>query len=398
MPIDYQQIYETIQEIGKGARERKKTLEERRVLARTLLDTFNAELDMLRMKVETAKAADSNIRCAVPLDEPLASSHPTPDPVPQTTLIAADGSQSIADRHSAVQFCVINVGAITLKPGSGETPSVQVESELFYGDAIEENGLTTDGGVALRRDLAERTIIEKLGKTLKGQVVSFTDGTLEIFRTRDVESAGMYRNTVNAYISVLSRLQERGIISAGYIDKPASNLVVKLLELTQVMLPEELEKLRNAPPLKHVTDRWLFGYQNKDFQLLPPGHRSAVFKLQSNSEKNYKGVLELHFFYLNVGSESHPWPVRVEIPRWVVDDRKQLDLLHAVLVEQCRMMGSKPYPYLLHRAHETAVVKNEEKQQIGQLLTMELRRHDEDVEDGSNKQSAKDRPGRGRYK
>lgn len=398
MPIDYQQIYETIQEIGKGARERKKTLEERRVLARTLLDTFNAELDMLRMKVETARAADANIRCAVPLDEPLASSHPMPDPVPQTTLIAADGSQSIADRHSAVQFCVINVGAITLKPGSGETPSVQVESELFYGDAIEENGLTTDGGVALRRDLAERTIIEKLGKTLKGQVVSFTDGTLEIFRTRDVESAGMYRNTVNAYISVLSRLQERSIISAGYIDKPASNLVVKLLELTQVMLPEELEKLRNAPPLKHVTDRWLFGYQNKDFQLLPPGHRSAVFKLQSNSEKNYKGVLELHFFYLNVGSESHPWPVRVEIPRWVVDDRKQLDLLHAVLVEQCRMMGSKPYPYLLHRAHETAVVKNEEKQQIGQLLMMELRRHDEDVEDCSNKQSAKDRPGRGRYK
>jgi len=86
----------------------------------------------------------------------------------------------------------------------------------------------------------------------------------------------------------------------------------------------------------------------------------------------------------------------VEIPRWVVDEREQLNLLHAVLVEQCRMMGSKPYPYLLHRAHETAVVKNEEKQQIEQMLSLELRRNNEDVEDGSFKQSAKDLQGRTR--
>ena len=348
--------------------------------------------------MDAAKTADANLRCAVPLEETLASrfAYPMPDSVIQSTLIAADGSQAIADRHSPVQFCVINVGAISMKPDSGETPAVEVESELFFGDAIEENGLTTDGGVALRRDLAERSVIEKMSKELKGSVVSFTDGTLEIFRAKDIDNASVYRNTVEKYISVLSRLQGRGIISAGYIDKPSSSLVVKLLELTQITIPEEMEKLRNAPPLKYVTDRWLFGYNNKLFQLLPPGHRSAVFKIQSSSEKSYKGVLELHFFYLNVGTEGHPWPVRVEIPRWVVDDKKQLDLLHAVLVEQCRMMGSKPYPYLLHRAHETAVVKNEEKQQIEQMLSLELRRNNEDVDEGSNKQSAKDLKGRTR--
>jgi hypothetical protein len=88
--------------------------------------------------------------------------------------------------------------------------------------------------------------------------------------------------------------------------------------------------------------------------------------------------------------------VRVEIPKWVADDKEKLNLLHSVLVEQCRMMGSKPYPYLLHRAHETAVVKNEEKQQIEQLLAMELRKNNEDVDDGSYKQSAKDLQGRTR--
>jgi hypothetical protein len=86
--------------------------------------------------------------------------------------------------------------------------------------------------------------------------------------------------------------------------------------------------------------------------------------------------------------------VRVEVPKWVVDDKEKLNALHGVLVEQCKMMGSKPYPYLLHRAHETAVVKQEEKQQIEQMLSMELRKNNEDLDDGSYKQSAKDLQGR----
>jgi hypothetical protein len=81
----------------------------------------------------------------------------------------------------------------------------------------------------------------------------------------------------------------------------------------------------------------------------------------------------------------------------VADDAEKLGLLHAVLVNQCRIMGEKPYPYLLHRAHETAVVSFEERRQIEQMLTLELRRAGEDTDDGSNKQSAKDLPGRGRF-
>lgn len=399
MPINYQEIHNQIKQIGQGAKERKQKKKDAQKLAQQLLETHSSQLDFLRAKVEAAKQADVNIRCAVPLDEPLASHYPAPDSTPQATLIAADGSQTIADRHSPVQFCVINAGGIIMKPASGETPSVEVDSELFFGDAIEENGLTTEGGVALRRDLAERSLIEKLSKGLKGAIVSFTDGTLEIFRAKDLDNANQYRSAVEKYISVLSRLQNRGIISAGYIDKPSSSLAVKLLELTQITIPEEMEKLRNAPPLKYVTDRWLFGYNNHLFQLLPPGHRSAVFKIQSSAEKTYQGVLELHFFYLNVGTERHPWPVRVEIPRWVVDDKEQLNLLHAVLVEQCKILGGKPYPYMLNRAHEIAVVKNEEKQQITQLLQMELKRQGEEVEDPSNKQGNKDTlsVGRKRY-
>lgn len=393
MPIDYQQLYTRIKEIGAGARERKKTLEERRAKARELLAIYNADLNLLHTKVESAKQLDSNIRCAAPLDEPPASSYPKPDSLNQATLIAADGSQINPDRHAAIQYSVVNVGAITMKLNSGETPEIFTDTELLYGDDLLPNGFPlSDGMVALKRDVAERTKLDELSKGIKGAVVTFTDGPVELWGAKG-EDTQSYLEYVEKYKTVLSRLQSRDVITAGYVDKPSADLVIRLLEIASAN-QEELQKLREFHPLRGVSDRWLFG--EKENPLLPPGHRSAIFKIQSSSEKSYKGVLELHFFYLNVGTEGHPWPVRVEIPRWVVDDRGKLNLLHAVLVDQCRMMGSRPYPYLLHRAHETAVVKQEEKQQIEQMLAMELRKNNEELDEDSYKQSAKDLKGRTR--
>ena len=393
MPINYQEIYTQIKEIGKGAKERRKKKEEAQAFARKLLVDYDSKLDDLRSKVDSAKTVDSNIRCAYPLDESLASHYPPPDSVIQATLIAADGSQIVPNRHDAIQFCVVNVGAIQMKLNSGETPEIFTDTELLYGDDLLPNGFPmSDGLVALKRDLAERTKLEKLSKGVQGSVVTFTDGPIELWGAKG-EDAGSYEAYVQKYLGVLSRLQTNGVITAGYVDKPSADLVIRLLEIATA-LPENMEKLREFHPLRGVSDRWLYG-ENKN-PLLPPGHRSAVFGIQSTSEKKYTGVLSLHFFYLNVGTEGHPWPVRVEIPKWVADDKEKLDLLHGVLVEQCRMMGSKPYPYLLHRAHETAVVKNEEKQQIEQMLAMELRNHDEEMDDGSYKQSAKGLQGRTR--
>jgi hypothetical protein len=393
MPIDYQQIYTRIKEIGAGARERKKTLDERRVHARDLLTAYNSELDFLRSKVDSAKQADSNIRCALPINEDIASHHPIPGSAIQATLIAADGSQINPDRHAAIQYSVVNVGAIIMRLNSGEAPEIFTDSELLYGDDLLPNGFPlSDGMVALKRDVAERTKLDELSKGIKGPVVTFTDGPIELWGAKG-EDANSYAEFVQKYLGVLSRLQSRDVITAGYVDKPSADLVVRLLEIASAD-NEQIQKMREFHPLRGVSDRWLFGEHKNP--LLPPGHRSAVFGIQSTSEKKYTGTLSLHFFYLNVGTEGHPWPVRVEIPKWVADDKEKLDLLHGVLVEQCRMMGSKPYPYLLHRAHETAVVKMEEKQQIEQMLAMELRNQGDEMDEKSYKQVPKDHQGRTR--
>jgi acylphosphatase len=391
MPIDFQQIYARIREIAAGADERKRTLEERRALARNLLAVYASELDYLKQKVEAATAVDSNIRCAAPLDEPLMVTYPPPAAVPDVTVIAADGSQVNPDRHSSIQFCIINVGVITMKLRSGQAPEICVQTEMLYGDELISNGNPiSDGMVAMRRDISERLKLDELSKGIKGQVVNLTDGTIELWGAKG-DDPQAYADFVEKYVKVLTRLYQRGVVTAGYVEKPTADLVVRLLEIATAD-QEQIQRLRDYQPLRGVSDRWLYG--ERENPLLPPGHRSAVFGLQSGSVKKYKGPISLHFFYLNVGTVGHPWPVRVEIPQWVAEDKKKLDLLHTVLIEQCNMMGSKPYPYLLHRAHETAVVRREEKEQVEQLLALELRRVREEVGDQSHKSSAKMLPGR----
>ena len=391
MPINFQQIYARIREIAAGADEQKRTLEEKRDLARSLLSTYASELDYLKKKVEAATAVDSNIRCAVPMDEPLTATFAPPASVPDVTVIAADGSQINPDRHSSIQFSIINVGIIIMKLHSGQAPEICIETEMLYGDDLISNGNPiSDGMVAMRRDISERIKLDEVSKGLPGPVVNLTDGTIELWGAKG-DDPQAYADFVEKYLRVLTHLHARGVTTAGYVEKPTADLVVRLLEIATAD-QEQIQRLREYQPLRGVSDRWLYG--ERENPLLPPGHRSAVFALQSGSVKKYKGPLSLHFFYLNVGTLGHPWPVRVEIPKWVAEDKKKLDLLHCVLIEQCNMMGSKPYPYLLHRAHETAVVRREEKDQVEQLLAMELRRVRAEVGDKSHKSSAKELKGR----
>jgi hypothetical protein len=391
MPVDYQQIYRHIKEIGLGAGERRRTLEERRSRARALLSALADRLDVLRSKVDSARAVDRNIRCAVPLNEALTCSHPPPPEVRDATVIAADGSQVNPDRHASVQFGLVNVCAIVMKLNSGKAPEIHMESELLFDQDLLPGGIPmAEGMVALKRDLAERTALDGLSEGVQGGVVTLTDGPIELWGAKGEDSRS-FDEFLRRYLGVLSRLQTRGVVTAGYVDKPSANLVVRLLEIASAS-PDELRELHTFRPLSGVSDRWLFGENEQP--LLPPGCRSAVFGLQSGSESKYTGALSLHFFYLNVGGEGHPWPVRVEVPKWVAEDREKLDLLHGVLVGQCRLMGSRPYPYLLHRAHETASVGLEEKIQIEQLLTMEMLRNNEELDHCSYKQSAKNLDGR----
>jgi len=130
--------------------------------------------------------------------------------------------------------------------------------------------------------------------------------------------------------------------------------------------------------------------------LLAPGERSAIFRVQSRSANEYEGRKALHFFYLNVSAGGDPAFARVEIPLWVVEDPAHVQLLHSVLVEQSHLSGSVPYPYPLLRAHEIAVVRMDDRQQLNMLIENEMVRRGFPPSRKSEKQVHKDHTARRR--
>jgi len=390
MPVNFQKIYQRIKEIGAGASERKKTLEERRALARELLNSFAGELDLLRNRVDDAKGFDQNIRCAYPLDESLASSYPMPAPIENATLIAADGSQIFPDRHNQVQYYVINVGAIAIQIGSGNTPEIFTDTKLHFLDEFDDTYFS-ESQIALQRDVAERKKLLEISENFSGNIIALTEGQLELWGATDNESRTEFEKSLQDYLDILDALKQNGIITAGYVDKPGANWVTRLLEIAS--LPkDELDRLKKYHPLLGVTDRWMYS------QILPPEARSAVFALQAKSTETYTNALAIHFFYLNVGDKNKSSIVRIDIPHWVAKDIDALNTLHNVLITQAKILGHKPFPYVLHRAHEIAVVTHQEKFQIDQMLAAEIRNNNGELGEVSGKQSAKNLPGKKSYK
>jgi hypothetical protein len=391
MSLDFLQVSQQVKQLGEKALAHQHDLKTKLMETKALLEGCATGIEQLQHKVqEVARTYDPTLRCAIPVQEALNSHYPLPTMPDQVTLIAADGSQIFADRHAEVEYCLVNTGAIWMRYGSSEAPVTSVQSTLIYAELLE--GMSDDR-LSLQRDLAERAMLLELASQATAPVITLTDGPLELWTTTLEEGkvAGEFKRSLDIYLDVLHKLHDLKAITAGYVDKPGADLVVRLLEVAKADAGD-LPEMRKYHPFKGVTDRELFR------DILQPGERSAVFGIQSRSSKPYRGELGLHFFYLNVGKAGHPYLARVEIPAWVAQDGAKLDNLHAVLVNQCRMIGTRAYPYLLHRAHETAVVSLDDKEQVTQMIIHELQKRGLEVAGLSAKQYNKDVSGtRTRY-
>ncbi|HSV86258.1 MAG TPA: DNA double-strand break repair nuclease NurA [Levilinea sp.] len=389
MPVNFLEMQRQIREMGARATEREQQLDRLTRQARQALADWGSRLDDLRGRVELASGYNSALRCAAPVDEILFQTFPRPLLPEPEVLLAADGSQVNPNRHDAVQFGVINVGAIRMARGALEAPREIVQSRLlYYEDLYSGDQPAGEEVVALMRDLGERRLLADLAAEESGLALTLTDGPLELFR--EPRERPQFRELFDQYLEALQRLARLNVITAGYVDRPLADLVVRLLELA-LLDERDLERAGHIRPLRFVSDLALFA------PLLSAGERSAIFAIQSTSASKFTGVTALHFFYLNAGREGQPSFSRVEIPRWVAAQPAAVDMLHAALLAQCERMGSQPYPYILHRAHEVAVVSLDEKQRLMEMILLELRRQGVNITRGTNKQGLKNLPGKSRY-
>ncbi|HCS40963.1 MAG TPA: hypothetical protein DIW44_15450 [Anaerolineaceae bacterium] len=383
MPVNFLNLKPQIQALAETAISRRSELNQKRTDCLALLMKHADNLILLQKTVEEASAQNKGLRCAVPVSETLTTHKSVSLPAPVCTILAADGSQINPDPHGAVLYGLVNVGVFRMQPGSGLAPEIKTFSKLIYDEDLHPSGeLASEDLIALMRDVQEREILADLAQNETAPLVTLTDGPLELYHEPRNEKD--FERYFKQYLSALDDLALNQVITAGYVDRPRADLVVRLLEL---VAPEHESTER---PFAGVTDLQLFE------SILNPGDRSAVFKLQSSSADAFANKKALHFFYVNVGNTGQPALARVEVPLWVVEDPQAMTTLQSVLVEQSHLAGSRPYPYPLIRAHEIAVVKMDDHNQISEMIEQELLNNGLPPSFNSNKQSHKQHQARGR--
>jgi len=399
MGIDYQAVFQKIQQQAPRMVERDNELRFTREEVNSTLESLSLGAQEMAARIDEAKSNEKNLRCAQPTDEPYDLKVSPPNSAWKGSIIAADGSQIVPDKHQPELFGLINIGAIILREDSGKAPELKYQTELLIGDDLlkPEGYLITESSIELIRDLRERALLLEWSRVeieSGRQTLALVDGPIELWGRSDGNERAEFQSALSKYLGILSQMAENGLIFAGYVDKPTANPISRMIEIAMAT-ENQLQNPHSHHPLSGITDGWLFSAFEK--LCLPPGSRSAIFRLRSRSDEDYSGQFGLHFFYLNVSlEETHPQIARVEIPAWVATNEQYIKILHGQLLNQSKVMGVKPYPYLLHRAHEAAVVTIEDKTQVTSLIQQGIGMNGLKLGVSSNKQAAKDLKGRTR--
>jgi hypothetical protein len=332
--------------------------------ARDRLDRFSTRLDLLHSRVQAAqRGLGGTWRGAGPLGEPIGLTFDPPAEVPPVRhIIATDGSQIFPDRHGIAHYALVNIGAIHIRPGSGEPPDQQTFPDLIFGDRLRDDEKAEPlqaADISRERDMQELSKLVELSARQASGTVALMDSAVLLWMLQPDPEAEL----LNWFVDRLVEARAAGVLLAGYVDRPGSRGVAELLALAPLdesSITRENEALRY---FKDMPDRAIF------HSVLKPGQRSALFASISpfNHKLAHRGEdLRVAFFYVNVGTGSDPAIARVETPCWVANDPIRLGQLHNAIWEQCRTPGR--YPYVLARAHEAAVVTQAQKAELEEML------------------------------
>ncbi|HNT75714.1 MAG TPA: DNA double-strand break repair nuclease NurA [Anaerolineae bacterium] len=300
-----------------------------------------------------------------PLDASFSAPARPPDDV---TLIAVDGSQIFPDRHAAILYYLIQVGAIVFRY-NGQTPIPHSRPALYYQDSdlFDAQGYVVSAEkVNLRRLTQEMAYLCELATDERRAapttpLFALTDGPLLWAypeRGQDIERA------FQAYLEALGALQQTGVIPVGYVDRPGGRAFLELLWALH-LAPEELVERIGENPFQQLRDYRLMERR------LPPGARTAWFTRPTTINRRHSEAgQEIWFCYLNVGEAGHPVIARVEAPAWAIPNESAMLTLHTALLHQARVLNG--YPYVLARAHEEALVTTLDKKALEDVLQRQL--------------------------
>jgi len=388
--LELRKLVDKLEDVGLEAARLKKRYavladEARGVLASTQVDSE------LRAKIQRALEVDSSWRGAEPLEDVLDVAHRPLMAPEHATLIAVDGSQIYPDRHGSALYYLINIGSIRLRQGSGQAPITDTLPELYFTEEDlydNEQDLVTTDGVNARRDQAEMKALARLTWEERNHepgrlVVAIKDGPLILWMSeREASSADSKLKT--AYIEDLQAIQRAGGVPVGYVTRPRSANVVRLLWVAGLRSEAITEETVRKHKYRALTDGTVFAAK------LGSNQRSALFV---NTSKANRGTFApagqaICFFYLNVArpDERLSQIARIDVPQWVAVQPDLLDRVQNAVYADCGGLG---FPYVLTRADELAVVSRMEKRDLDAMLSVTTTKWTRDMPDVSPKEAEK---------
>lgn len=407
MTLEFDKVVSQVQRMGQALAARSTTMSERLTLAWERLSLVS-DVEAVHRRIALVRERDAGFRGAALLHEPADRAYPLPPLPSRATILAADGSQVYPNAHAAALYYLINVGVFVYRHGTDALPTPLTEPHLYYTDEMlydKEGRLITNAAVNARRTVQE---LETLAKAVKAQtlapvhgpLLALVDGPLLFWAGKDVPDSKELQAEYLGWLVYLHDLHANGpqgerqpICLAGYVDRPSSAFLIGLLHL-MCLAPDDVRRpmLETNGDLEGLTDQPLL------FKLLKPGERSALLVQQSPQNKRYHDKdpkYEIACFYLNVSASPPYHLARVEVPLWVAREAELVNIVHALVYDQCQLMWR--YPYALTRADELAVVRNHERAQLNDLIEIELRRHQQAVAQSEKLESKVVRHGRTRY-
>lgn len=374
MSLEFNKLVSQVQTMGRFLGHRDQSISARLELA---LQWFYAatDLEAVQRRIELVRHSSvSGYRGAAAFDEVICQTFDRPAMPPSGTLIAADGSQIYPDQHSPALYYLLNMGWFTAYYGETRLPDQATEPTLYYADTEindADGRLVNNTTVNARRSVAEMQTLARQAWYLRGEarplVCLHDGGLLKFFGSSEVADG---KKIEADYMKALQRLYDAQAVLAGYIDKPQSTYLISLLHLLHLE-PSEINdfNLKTNGELEGLSDIYLMS------RVLRPGQRSAIMVQNSPQNREYANVdpsYEIGFFYINVSDDHRSAIARVDIPLWVARNKRAVDDLHAILLAQCAIQGRRHYPYALTRADELAYVSGGEKQQLNELINIEL--------------------------
>jgi hypothetical protein len=263
-------------------------------------------------------------------------------------VAAVDGSQVEPDKNWGFGLGAVQVGWFVNYHDPSRAPDKDVDFEFILPQPQDSDLRREVACVRFQREAEKLSqLMRELSKAeWRQRPVVFFDNSLLDHGHFDPERRRRYQRALS---DMLRASLETGIPVVGYVDTSLAYDLVRSLRVVY-------EGSQSGPK---AYDAWLLGEELRAW-----GSRSALFEHYRASE----GASEVGFAYVRTASDGAA-PSRVEVPIWALREGILEEVVEVVLAEA--LVGNG-YPYPLEVADSVAVLQQQERDKIVELISQRL--------------------------